>query len=465
MGDISPVLEAFFRGQQQQSSIIQQAREIQNTIAERQQRQQQIDEVIKQHGVENKRDQARVDLETQLHKLNFAKAQEDVTNKFRAALQDESIPIHMAIPGIEAPPVPQGGAVQFPIPGVSVPPEASPTQTMASPLDGNPITIPTPKTNRQLSVEQQQALIPGHVLQKQLDNKADLEKATALFKSTKEPQYLAQIDAANQRNEDNNQRARDIADQRFQLGQVMGEMRAGQHLNDLTGGLIGAPLEEHLDKAVAGAATGHYDSSKEPYPKIKLAIRNRMLASGLDPDIPDKTFANIYSTANGAVDLKNTVDAMNTAIKAPKNFTGRIADLVSGGVGYKGLGVDKSTYDMFTAKLAPTIEIASGVSPGSMRSTTLLNMFKGLVRQPGDSADVVAKKDYMAIGIPLTAVSKQMSALPQEQRKLVWTQVIKDNPRLMTMHPEVARSLAKAATTGRFEPGKDLMDFIANANK
>src|SRR5712671_3843168 len=141
MGDISPVLEAYLRGQQQQTSIIQQARDIANQQAEREQRQQTINEVVKQHGVENKRDQARLDLEQQMYQLNFRKEQEAVTDKFRESLKNETTPIQMATPGIESPTIPQGPGVQFPIPGVSLPPVPATSQTMQSPM--GPITVPT----------------------------------------------------------------------------------------------------------------------------------------------------------------------------------------------------------------------------------------------------------------------------------------------------------------------------------
>lgn len=488
MGSISPVLDAFFKGQSQQSGILQQAQEISNQVAERKQRQQTIDEAIRQHDLENTRDQNRLSLEHDIFQLQHKKAQQEVQDSVIRQLQNGSAPIigqgstavptTMAIPGFQPSVAEQAPTIGGTPPAINGPQTPPVNLQMAGPGNGfspnpnqtvqtafGPITVPTPQTNIQDAVAQQQALLPGHVLQKQLDDKADLQKATDLFKATKEPQYLAQIDAANQRSEDNNQRSRDIADQRFQLGQALGEMRANANLSNKTGGLLGQQLQQHVDTAINGAAAGHYDTSKEAYPEIKQMVRNGMIAKGYNPDIPDKTFASIYSTANGAVDLKNTLDSMNTALQVPKNFTGRIADTLSGGAGYKGLGVDKSTYDMFAAKLAPTLEIASGMSPGSMRSTALLNMFKGLVRQPGNSAQDIARKDYMAVGIPLTAVSKQMSTLPQEQRKVVWGQVIKDNPRLMTMHPEIARSLANATQTGNFEPSKDLMDFISNASK
>lgn len=455
-GQISPVLLAYLQGQQQQTNLANTAQDIIQRRQEAQQRQQQIDEVIKQHGAENANSQRDFELRQDIERLNHQKAVFDVENQVREGLRTGSITPQtslqsspMSIPGV------QGLTQPVTIPGAdSLNPsqQTSPQQTVDTPF--GKVSVAMPKTAIQQQVDLENALAPIKV-----------DQAVRQFKETKEPQYLAQIDAANQRASDTDQRARDIADQRYQLGLTLGELRSNINNNKLTGGMVGAPLQEHIDSASRAAAVGHYDIAKEPYPEVKQMLRNFMLAKGLDPDIPDKTFTQIYSIANGAVDVKNTIDAMNSAIAAPKNWTGRLADAISGGIGYEGLGVDKPTYQMFAAKLAPTLEIASGMSPGSMRSTALLNMFKGLVRQAGNSAKDIAEKDYMAVGIPLTAASKQMSVLPTEQRKLVWGQIIKDNPRLMTMHPEVTRSLANAVQTGNFEPSKDLKDFLANASK
>lgn len=480
--ELSPVIQAFLAGQQGQSSLLSQADESKDRAAQRKLQRQQIDEVVKQHLAEAQQHADRMTLDTKRAELERQSHVADYMQRFKAGLADGTIPKQsqalagsVNIPGMPmaAPPMDtaygdtpnvQGMAPGIQIPGMSTS-MVSPTQTTASPYGGN-ITVGTPRDAGEAkiadAVNMANALRPGLLQTEQAKSDIGSEAANKLYENVKAPLAAQKAAADLTKATAMGEFHVEAANRRAFEASMRSDLARLQHESDLTGGLTEQALQSKIQSVVPQALIGNYDIGKEPFAKVKGKLRDAVLAVGGSPDVPQKTFTDVYQKAATAIDLKNSIDALNSQVTKPQNFIGRAAAAISGGVGYKGLGVDKQTFDEFTAKIAPLAEIASGVSPGAMRSVALLQMFKSLIHQPGDSSTNIAIKDRLATGIPLAAMAKDLAGVPPSQAAAIYTEAIRRNPDILKSSPEAAEELLKAAKTGQYVPSKALNKFLGD---
>ena len=470
--EISPVLQAFLSGQQQQTDVITKAKEALDRQQQAKERRAQLDEIIRQHNLENNRATREFDLQQQIASLTRQKAMDDHAKGLADQLRSGEIPPQMTpatgniqIPGMQLPqanvsdPVVAGPSPAVNIPGVPIPQNVAPVQHFEHPVYG-PIDVPMPMTD----IQHAQAMLP--ITRAAEQDKADVavNQAKRIYDEVNSTRDAEKAATALEREKDRSAAISRDADRRVEAAQLASQLRMLQHESDLTGGLTADAVNSKVKEIIPHALIGNYDISKEPYPKVREALRNGVFETGGNPDIPAKTYTDIYQKGSTAQDIHNTIAAFNDLVAAPHKLTDRIAGAITGGVGYKGLGVDKQTFDEFTAKVVPQIEIASGMTPGSMRNTTMLDMFKKIVRQPGDSAKNIAIKAQLADGIPIAAAAKDISAFPARQQPFLWAEFVKRNPGITKLNPDIVQNILDAAKPGgSFEPGAALREFLKNA--
>lgn len=460
--NLSPVIQAFLQGHKQQSDLIGQAREIldrqqqiKNQDAERQQRQQQIDEIVRQHNVENKKDQDRLGLEHDLFQLNVKKAHMDAQDKVIAGLKDQSIPLQFgAAPSALIPGLPGvTGASPTTLPGAGIP-TVAPTQSVDTPY--GKITVPTPQTNTQTAVQQYNALLPQKV-----------EEAKQIFGATKEPQLEATNaykDAMLQQKDTALAQQRSEFDSRLQQTSMLFQMGLASK-----GELAAAKAENETAKRY-GFRTPEQYKNDVAHNVYKLA--NGQMGLNEIPDVQERIDtksaldANHYTVpAKGAID-----DAFKRAESA--------ARFVTDGESLKGIAKNDTlgaqganlvrraiqsatpfknstaaTFDSVVKGLNPDVDTALGLSLARAGSSPgFAKRIDELLPNLVDSNETIDNKIKNVADIHLTGIADKIANLPIEQRKLIWGRIVEEHPELLR-RTDIGPKVAKAKSTGKYVPG------------
>lgn len=137
MGGLSPVIQAFLAGQAQQTNMAETASQMVNRKEAIKQRQQEIDDIMKRFEVQSKQAQERLDLEQQMHALQFKQSMAEEGRKaFEFIKQNpEAAPgTYMSTTGMGAPTTVSGPQGPMVIPGM-------PQLQAQPPAPGSPITL------------------------------------------------------------------------------------------------------------------------------------------------------------------------------------------------------------------------------------------------------------------------------------------------------------------------------------
>lgn len=460
MGDISPVLEAFLRGQQQQTSIINQAHDIANQVAERKQRQQQIDDIISQHAIENTHAQKMYELSRDKDALEHQQGIWTAQKIVEQGLKSGEIPIPsgtiqggMQIPGLtspagaggsDAPMLPQ----QATSPPMNIPgmPQTvqSPTYSTNTPF-GN-ITVPTPATTTTQDKINEYKATTG-------DTQAQLRE----FKNYQLEVQSGIKDAA-------------LAQQKQHYDDTIAELT---RMHDLTGAFKEQVAAAKADKDNAarynfmtpeqyqqetqnnatGVATGQM-SWAQVDPKQKPVVRE-ILNSRKLTDLPVKTADDIMGSAGAALRFIKIAPALKAVAGNDSNsaVAGNVVrNLVSKTPFYDNPKV--SQFNSLIQPLLPDIEKAQGLSLARAGSSPqLANQQKNIMPKITDTADVIDSKVRNAADVHLSDLANKMANLTPEHRQLMWNRILTEYPELKEA-PKVIYDKVKAAVkTGKYSPG------------
>lgn len=461
MGDISPVLASFLAGQQGQTDLIKTAQGIANQRQTAQQRQQEIDDTMKRFDQQHILEQKRVDLELQTaadtHNLHLMNARNQVMDQLR---QDPNMaPGTIQIPGIPNALSPNAATAT----GVGASTMQPPA--VGTPVTVNGITVPMPTSNTQLMADQQTALAPIQLRQKQLES--DIEEARQ--KRVNADKYIAENDRLKQTIEEQRDKfmadnaTKDRIDQannatKDALGQLHQQAALSAQMEGLGLPIDAQQRESVLNQMTEAGLNGHLDTTKL-VPRVRATVESRIISKGGDPTVPQKTYDSINELVPQVSQFKNYIDALNKSIPVNTNLTSRISSVL-GSKGPANLGLTQGQWDAFNARLTPMVELASGYPAGAMRSAAIMKVGQGLIRKPGDSDEAAALKSYMVADLPLSAMQKQISKLPVASRQRIWTNIIRENPDIMRGNSNVHDALVKATQTGNYEAGKPLLDML-----
>lgn len=470
---LSPILAAYFGGQKQQTDLISQAKELSDSAARRQQaqqelqqRQQTIDEIAKQHGVENDKAQQQLELASKIatdtHLYHMTEMQNNLREGMRSGaipLQTTDVPTLMKSMGLlmTDSPTPQVTDLSG-LPTPSQPPvtasvpvaQSNATQTFNTPYGD--ISLPQPKTAQQSAVEQAQSLLPIEI-QKYKDTVGNMQDE--------------RMQAAMARLQDslsNSDNQKDL--QRIML-EKLGDMRVGaaetvanQRMNNqmLSWGLPPDPdAAKHMvagyaaDEAV-GKGTGK-DPRQSYGPVVGSMVQQLMNNTGTRV-MPTATRDKVTGMGNDVSQTLATLQQLKDSVPVPNTLTGQASNYLADKFGVGGLSPYKSIYDSITTDIIPKMDVALGFTPGTLsRSPKLYDKIKSIAPLPGDEAKVVAQKTANAADIFFSGISKQLSGYSPAQRAAVWQDIINDHPELPKNYPQLRDKLKEAGTNGNYTPG------------
>lgn len=492
---MSPVLEAFFKGQEGQTSLIKQVREIADKSEEAKQRQQQIDELIKQHGIENKHNMDQLDLQHQIHKLTVEKNNREAMRQFSSDVFNEVIPKQgqfgppttglMSILGL--PPVAPNGANlpggapdigAMAIPGIGTLPiqqpgqwQDNPTQNMSVP--GQPdIVIPTPaRTKSQVESDQAvntarrtaEAILPTEIKKYE----ATVGSHDKMLDEFKRYNLEAQLGIKDQQLQQQQQQFTDRlaqADRLYQMGLMSKEGIAKENgdYKALAAHAFMTPEQwgEYIKNSAIGSATGQLDM-KDIIPQARGEVQSFQQSQKLSS--LDKKDANDFMGKVGtAASFVNLGKRLGEMLKGNDSKDTRIANAV------RGLPIISSYSDpvqKFNAIITPTLsafETLQGynVKRGGTNPAFLAVQKQGLPTFK-DKPEVAQYKVNSAIEIGLASAFDGIGTLNKEHRALLANRVIKEFPELND-HPIFGPKIHNFIVTGNWNPGDlDVSKFEA----
>lgn len=464
---LSPVLEAYFGGQKQQSDLIGMAKDIQDaalrrqqTAQELQQRQQTIDEIAKQHGIENDKAQKQLELSNRIAEDTHQYHLNEASNNLIQQLRDMNIaPSEGTNIPLQNPPTQTIGGVQVPINGSQglTQFQPNPVQHITLP-SGETVAVPAWKTNAQLAAEN----LP-----------IETAKYNATIGNTKDLQMQAQLerlqDSLNNKDAQNNlQRDLEqrISDNRLQTMLNAKDMEWQRFL--LQSGL---PLNpDDLSKTVAGYAADEMTGKGTGNPRaaygpvIGAQVEKAINASGgrvMPSTVRDAT----SGLANDASYALTKLNQLQNSVPIPTNLVGKLSNVAATKLGIDGLSPYKSIYDTAITDVVPRMDLALGFTSGTLsRNPKLYDKIKGIAPLPGDSADVVNGKLNNAADIFLTSIQKKLSGYNAEQRARIWKDITNDHPELVHdkngQVSSIGKALFNAGNTGTYTSGNGYSTFL-----
>lgn len=449
-GNISPVLEAFLAGQKQQTGIIQQAKELQDQIEARKQRQQQIDEVIRQHNTEADQFHQRLDLEHQSHELEAKKAWMDTLQKGIANLksgatppQTGNIPTSLNIPGISADTqtqptqfgnAPAVGGMQ--IPGINLQSPAinqvSPMQNVPN-LNGGTSQVAMPLTNQAIADRAEQIA-------------NDKYQQTVMLKGKEDRDARQQIEDANRQQRAD--AAKDRVDALKDRNDILGAVGLGniQHKQELDaakelakhGGLeppeFAAQVEANAHDVFLGQK--HLKDIQNP---IERAQTERRVSELGGVDTPAKSVDVLLNAAGTAASYLSGINNVKEDVKNTNRFanTARAAlpDMLTG------LSPIKSNFETTIKPLITQLEQAQGISLARGGSSpAFFKLQAGMQPRLNDTPATMDFKGTSGAHLLLTEAAKSISNLPAPQQKALWRLVADKYPALLD-NPTIAQKL------------------------
>lgn len=474
---MSPVLESFLAGNQQQTSLLKAAQEImdrranqQNQIEERKQKQQEIDNIMKRFDVSSKQEQSRVDNEHDRIKLehdaHLSAARQDFLQNLASGIEKPQQSLQS--PGINIPGIPQlsPGGVQTPTPATVIPGGAPELQNNQQQVLNSPygqISVPMPRTNLENQVEQQKVLLPGQVAAETAKYKAEAD--------SKMPAMNAKLDQMRD-TMDSRERMNDLKTEIIRQGNegrlAASDARHAQATQEMLFKL-GVPMDPgERNKVIASyvhqqaSGQGSGNPRQEYGPVMGGLVEQGLQAAGFRT--PPKGLRDaVTGMADDASKFLGTIDNIKATAKPPTTKTGQISNYLADKFGVQGMSAYKSQFDALSTSIVPTLDMAIGLPPGSIaRSPKLYDKFRSLAPLPGDKPDEVAKKEANGVDIYLSGISKKLAGLPAPQRATFWQDIANDHPELMNRNPTLRNKLIKAGNTGNYEPGELWKTFGGN---
>jgi hypothetical protein len=449
----SPVVDAFLRGQQQQTEIVQNARDYQL-------RKKQIEAAIKEAQDRHEQDQERLALDHQIFELNFKKAQQESHDKIIEQLQTnpslapgttnfQQPDVRMAIPGMP-------GQDQM-VPRTSM---GMPSSDTVTPQPGTPITVDTafgpqtlnmPKSNIQQAVEQAKATMPLAI--EQYNKTTGASKEAALENAIKLKDI--QADYTKQINELKVQEAYYAADSR-QATELEKERRQLEMTMFSLFGPEGTAAVANKDPNLFGNIVGRHAArigqGMEDYSDVpsglKGAIDTYMGKAGIIK--PAKGIRDDISTiTGGGQQLLNDFDQLNNAYGAGKQLASRTGNMIADLPFINHFTDLGQRFKLNESNIANYAGL-TGETPGMMRSPLLATKAAGATPAPGDTPEVRDRKRNKVIDLVLTKIQRKIGNLSTPQRIEFWRDAIKDMQSIRT-DARYSDVLSKILQTGTYQ--------------
>jgi hypothetical protein len=461
---MSPVLEAFLSGQRQQGSLLQQAQDVIDKREQMKQRQKAQEDLMSRFQAENDLSQKEYKLNAEKHANELAVSHFNIQKQVSEMMASGEMPIQqhmeqgnstpldngMQIPGMEA--AYQSGPTQVPV--------NDPTQTVNIP-GMDPFTFGTPKTNIQRAQESQAAMLPGLLEQTKgteaIKAKYDIEPRLRMMEEVAQAKADSAERIATDRNASNleiHKAMSDAAQAKGELGQynAMTKMFPGVDMG--TPGAVQKAVEDRKNAFALGEATPTQGSFLDNAAKTKLIGEGKMLP-------PSTLNSKVFPNAANAAEFMSNIDNLKGSVGTPTSIGERLQNAISEHLGISGLSTYKSLFDMFLTAELPKLDLAVGLTPGTLaRSPKLINLFKNLYPQPGDVPTTVEKKKANGVDIYMSGIQSQLTQLPKVQRQAYWAKIVDNTPGLLN-NVNVADKLKDAIATGNYNPGSIYTQLIS----
>ncbi len=479
MAELSPVLEAYFGGQKQQTDLISTAKELSDSALRRQQaqeelkqRQQTIDEIAKQHGVENERSQSQLELQQLIaantHKYQMNEAASSLVKELQNSnIAPDQMHDHLAslgIPGFAATPSPSdsgnnGLPGRTPLP-VNIPnvnqPQINPLQKLMLP-SGDEVTVPAWKTGSQIASENAQALIPSEVSKyNQTVGNMQTQRQEAMLSRLQEQLGNKDSEAALQR-----ELQRQLADMRVSAAETASAHKLDMFM--MTNGLPTDPDEakkmiaSYARDEMTGKGTGN---PRTAYGPVVGNMVTKLIDSSGGRVLPSTVRDAAMGSAADVSQTLATLEQLRTSLPVSNTKTGAISNILADKFGSSGLSPYKSIYDAVSTDIIPKMDVALGFTPGALsRAPKLYDKIKSIAPLPGDGAAVIEQKTANAADIFLSSINKKLSGYSATQRAAIWQDIANDHPELVNTNKTIRQKLFEAGTTGNYTPGTLYKDW------
>lgn len=443
MGGISPVLEAYLAGFQQQKGVIDTAHKIGTEKNDLELRRQQLEQTAKHFDTSTKQAQERIDLERAVHdatmNLHLVDAKDKILDQFKSGARQ--VPTQQ-VPGNSNPNMSEFKMQQVPQVSIDIPgfgPQSFNTSELGSPEQTTQRDIA-----KQIAVHK--ALSPLKIDEaNQLEKLKQSGRETLLENrlTSQEEQHRLQMDLQKQ-----------LTEMRVASAQQMAEMRASQGAKDKLFSL-GFNSPEDMTKSAALAvhdiSTGKADL-KDYRGTAYGNMVDQALQSGRVNKFPGGTQGRqqldaAFSTGGN---LLNSFDELNKAYPPAKNRIGSIADSLAVNLPVIGSNTDiGQKYGLFNSDLVNFARTKGITSTRLMDSDKEKAILKAALPSPSDSPEIREDKRYKLLDGIFTAVQGQVSALPKEQRGVIWKELLDSTPNIKK-DPKLRIALEKTIEDGTY---------------
>ena len=484
--ELSPVLQAFFQGQQGQTQQLQAVQGIKDRQAAAEERKAQLAEVVRQHNLENTRADRAYELQASADKAQRALQQWNVTKDLQEMLNSGALPLaKTAIPlegvpssgtlpsfggyGEELFPNVGSGNRAIPIPGMGPGASVDPFQMMNIPGIGE-INVPQPQqTERErageAAIAQFKAMAPLKTQQE-----IDVFKATTgvegdLNRNSEAVELQKRLDSQITIAGIRADAAREAADARERSAEhratVKAELKRLAEFQNL-GIPMGETLATHAAKMLSSFATGDSDIKDVPL-NIRGAYQNAAAEKGIKLNADKKKLESFYSGPARFDQANQLSEQFKAAIKpTDRTIAGRATNWLSTLLGgNSGLNVDKSVYNAVAANSTVDWEVAKALPLGSTRTKALFDMVTSTNDQPGDSPEALQMKAQLRADTILNRMAADVAGLGSKHRAILYGKVIEDNPSFVkALDADTAARLLEASRTGEFKVGEWMQKLI-----
>tara|TARA_R110000868_G_scaffold100015_2_gene274987 strand:+ start:7415 stop:8893 length:1479 start_codon:yes stop_codon:yes gene_type:complete len=484
--ELSPVLQAFFQGQQGQTQQLQAVQNIQDRQAAAEERKAQLAEVVRQHNLENTRADRAYELQASADKAQRALQQFNVTKDLQGMLDSGALPLqttdtptNFAIPGMPSQVGPDMGIGSLPeiqgLPGINVQGGGLPTRTvdpfqmMNIPGFGE-INVPQPQqTARDRAVEAEIAKFNATAPLKEASNirefnattGAEGEKNRTSRAANLENQLANQVEItgirADAAMESANARV-SAAEQRARFNAELKQIAEFQHLGIPAGDTIAS----HAAKMLPSFATGESDIKDVPT-SIRGAYQKAAADNGIKLNVDKKKLDTFFRGPSRLAENNQLAETFQAAIKPnDRTMAGRatnwLSTLLGGG---SGLNIDKSTYNAVAANGLIDFEVGKGLPLGSTRLKAMFDVVTSTNPLPGDAPEAIEMKKQLRADAVLNKMASDVSDLSANHRALLFAKLNVDNPSFVKgLDQDTAQRFLNATKTGDFIVGGRMRELI-----
>lgn len=441
MGDLSPVLAAYLEGQKGQTTLLQHAHNIINEREQRKLQREQLEAAIKQHGIENTREQGQLDLQLKKfgleHQIALTNHENMIREQFAKGTRSAE-GTNFAVPGLQSPQlsIPTSAQnLQQTITGVNQGPGTivnTPNETQFADTPMGPMSIKgvdTPELQMQQHIKDILAQIPAEVAKttaiEGVKHKYGLEniqtKIDAMEQIAKDHARSAELIANNKnataidiqsaKNDAANARTQaDIYKTFFNMGIDPGEPAAFKNA-----------VEDRL-KAVSLGKDNLGNTPIDKHVKVEMEKRGLVIPQGGTKFGDD---VNAITTSSNR--LLNDFDQLNQKFPAADTLVGRLVNkgqtlpLVSG---MTDIG---QNMDLFKSNIAGYASKV-GETPSMMRSVMLAKKAEGAMPTAQDLPSVRIEKRNKLVDLTFDKLQEKIGNLSKEQRLSFWRDAINNMP-------------------------------------